>query len=263
MSRLPRAAEHPANRVWTRVRYDPRNPQARRPALARAKNTSRADARRRTRETQRAELAAEAPDDIESTPDEQSAPQQRPPLFKMPNIREDARALPEMFRTKRLMWVPLLLFAAGFLLVLVYPGLPSPLGDGAVLYLQFFFVPPALFTFFIAGFVAPRASYLVGLVYGLLAGVVWSVGYLVTGALASGSTTTPPPDNPVLVSANLFLFGLVYGTLGAAFAGWYRDFLRRMQENSRQKRVEQEAKDRARRREERQEARRVAKRPTS
>ncbi|MEX2546877.1 MAG: hypothetical protein WD830_03715, partial [Chloroflexota bacterium] len=87
------------------MRYDSPTataPSGRRPTLAREKNTSRAEARRRTREEIRAELAAEealaeGPDYIDSTSPAEPA---RKPLFKMPNIREDLRVLPGMVRSK-------------------------------------------------------------------------------------------------------------------------------------------------------------------
>jgi hypothetical protein len=223
-------------------------------ALARAKNTTRADARRRTREAQRAELNVDEAADAQEPTDDAPATA-RPALFKMPNFREDIRLLPSLFRTRRLLWLPLAIFLSGLVLVLIIGALPTDIGGIADLYLQFFFVPPALFTFFIAGFVAPRASYLVGFIYGVIGGLTWFIGLVPSGAVtdlasfASAFVTT-------------LMYGVVYGTLAAAFAAWYRDFLRRMQDNSRKKRVDQEAKERAKRRDERQEARKVAKRTT-
>jgi hypothetical protein len=178
-------------------------------------------------------------------------------MFSLPNFREDIRALPGIFRSKKLLWVPLLLLLAGAALVLLLPTLPTDALAIADLYIQFFFIPPALFTFFVAGFIAPRASWLVGLLYGLIAGVLWFV------------TFVPPsrvPDASAFATqlGLLLTNGALYGTFAAAFAAWYRDFLRGMQERGRARRADQEAKERAKRRDERQEARRVAKqRPTT
>lgn len=231
--------------------------------MARAKNTARANARRRTREAQRAELAAQEAGESEQTTDAPAKPAQRTSLFKMPNVREDIRLLPSLFRTRRLLWLPLGLLALGLVLALVIDSLSAEVASLLGLYLQFFFVPPALFVFFIAGFVAPRASYLVGFLYGLVAGVAWTVAILVTGLAAATGTATTTSYDPLVVTGNMLAIGAVYGTLAAAFAAWYRDFLHGMQERSRQKRVEQEAKERAKRREERQEARKIAKRSAS
>ena len=65
---------------------------------------------------------------------------------------------------------------------------------------------------------------------------------------------TPTSSEPIYVVGNMLLYGVVYGTLAAAFAAWYRDFLRGMQDRGKQRRAEQEAKERDRRRDERQEA---------
>jgi signal transduction histidine kinase len=223
--------------------------------LARAKNTSRAEARRRTRETIRAESAElENGEDLEESIEPAPEPARRP-LFRMPNVREDIRALPSMFRTHRLLWLPLLLLVVGFILVMTLRELPPSIVGIAGIFVEFFFLPPALFTFFVAGFIAPRASYLVGLLYGAIAGVLWFIG-LVSPALV--------PDTATFVgSAFSFISnGVVFGTLAAAFAAWYRDFLRQMQQRGRDRRADQEAKERAKRREERQEARRIAKQRT-
>ena len=233
--------------------------------LAREKNTSRAEARRRSRELTRAQIAAEQDAD-ESTEEVEAAttePPARKPLFRIPNVRQDINDLPQILTSRRLVLLPLALLVVGFILVLVYPGLSADLQVFASYYLQFFYVPPALFTFFLAGFFAPRASYLVGALYGLIAGVLWAVefgGFVGPGTTPAGEPTTVDPGTTAVVA---LFYGLVYGTLAAALAAWYRDFLRGMQERGRQRRAEREIDERARRREERQEARKVAKqRPT-
>jgi signal transduction histidine kinase len=212
--------------------------------------------------------AADAEDDATdvaagqgSAPADTAAPRTR--LFTLPRFRDDFRALPTMFRTRRLLWVPLLLLLGGLALALVLPAIPTEVGTVADLYLQFFFIPPALFTFFIAGFVSPRASYMVGFIYGVIGGLIWSIAILGPGLTSAGSSVEPTTFDPPTVIINMLAIGVIYGTLAAAFAAWYRDFLRGMQERGRARRAEQEAKDRAKRRDERQEGRRVAKRPTS
>jgi hypothetical protein len=234
--------------------------------LARAKNTSRAEARRRTREAQRADLLAEEDEGPDEGADAPPAPQRRQPLFRMPNFREDIRALPDVFRTRRLIWLPLVLLVSGFGIVLVLPALPATIASIADLFVQFFFIPPALFTFFVAGYLAPRASYLVGFLYGVFASILWSILILWQGqSLAptgTDGTATGTVNEPVMVVLNMVLIGALYGTLAGAFAAWYRDFLRGMRDRGIQQRAEREAKERAKRREERQEARRVAKQRT-
>lgn len=178
----------------------------------------------------------------------------RKPLFKSPRVREDLRALPQMFASRRLLWVPLGLLLIGFV-VNFWAGAFT--GDAAAipaLYVQFFFYPPALFTFFIAGYVAPRASYLVGLIYGLIAAGLW-----IAAILGPGMTTPDgalPETEPGIVTVNMLMIGALYGTLAGAFAGWYRDFLKGMREKGAQRRAEREQQERIKRRQSRREARR-------
>ncbi|CAN5771849.1 hypothetical protein BH24CHL5_BH24CHL5_12830 [soil metagenome] len=232
--------------------------------MARAKNTSRAEARRRTREQIRAEQGEAIEGDALSAAEDgtlatSEASRERPRLFKMPDFRADLAAVPAIMRSRRLMIVPPLLLLIGFVLMLTAAALPAGIVGIVDLYVQFFFVPPALFTFFIAGFVAPRASYLFGLIYGLAAGVMWSI--LIVNSIGLTGGTTPTSDmDPVTVFGQMLIIGALYGTLAAAFAAWYRDFLRGMQERGKARRAEREAQDRTKRRDQRQESRKVSKR---
>jgi len=205
----------------------------------------------------------EGPDYIDATAP--PAPE-RKPLFKMPNIREDVRALPSIIRSRPILFLPLVLLVGGLGIFLALPGLSPEIAGIAGYYIQFFFAPPALFTFFIAGFFAPRASYLVGFIYGLIAAVVWSIAILAVGRSAvldpAAPVSTAPLDTP-MVLLNMLVIGVLYGTLAGALAGWYREFLRGIQERGKARRAVKEVDERARRRDERAEARRVAKRPTS
>jgi len=225
---------------------------------------SRAEARRRTRETLRAELAAEESEELEDAlPTGQSEAPVRKPLFKMPNVREDLRLLPGILRSKPLLFLPLALLLVGLGIILAMPGLSPEIAGIASYYVQFFFAPPALFTFFIAGFFAPRASYLIGFIYGVFAGIIWSIAILAMGTPLDPTAPAPAVIEPPAVILNMMIIGILYGTLAAALASWYRDFLRGIQERGKARRAVKEVDERARRREQRAEARRVMKRPTS
>lgn len=225
--------------------------------MARAKNTSRAEARKRTRDAQRAELAEdEQLGDALDDASEDAQPARRPSMFQMPNVLEDIRALPSIFRSRRLIWLPFILVAIGFLLALVIYGVPVEFQPWVALYLQFFFVPQGLFAYFIAGFVAPRASYLLGGMLGLMSGIMYGTALIVT----------LPPDTDAVVRASVEsvalsspVMGGILGTFAGGFAAWYRNFLRGMQQSGAQRRADREARERAKRREERQEARKVFK----
>lgn len=224
--------------------------------MARAKNTSRAEARKRTRDIERAQLVAED-EQLEDDSDESAteAPAPRPALFQIPNVLADIRALPSIFRTRRLLWLPFGLVVIGFILALVIYGLPADLQPWIALYLQFFFVPQGLFAYFIAGFLAPRASYLVGLILGVLSGAFYGIAIVAT--LPAGSDV---PLNDAALSVVSYLFtGAVLGTFAGGFAAWYRNFLRNMQQNGGKRRADKEAQERAKRRNARQESRRVFK----
>jgi hypothetical protein len=266
---LPSSPVHPQARPWTAptvwkrpcgtIWRPPRAQPRRRFTLAREKNTTRALARRRSRDLQRAQFAAEQ--DPEESAEEVATPTadttERKPLFRIPDVRADIRALPSIVRSRRLVLLPLALLAIGFILIFVFESIPADLQTFAGSYLQFFYFPPALFTFFLAGFFAPRASYLFGFIYGVIAGVAWFISLVPPEAV---------PDATAFGGALLttLAYGVVYGTLAAALAAWYRDFLRGMQERGRQRRAVKEVDERARRREQRQEARKLAKqRPTT
>jgi hypothetical protein len=245
----------------------------RRSTLARAKDTARAEARRRARAALRAESGADRAEAADATADAEATTAQpaRPSAFKLPNFRQDLRDLPRILTSRPAMAVAPFMLALGFVLQLASSrgalpadyGLPIPLvgfmsflaiGE---LYIQIFFLPPALLTFFLAGYIAPRASYLVGALLGLLSGIMWVI--LVA--------TAPLPGDPPLAgegdvaSLGLYLVALNvgYGTFAAAFAAWYRDFLRRMRDQGMARRAQREADERAKRREQRQEDRRALK----
>jgi hypothetical protein len=238
--------------------------------LARAKNTSRATARRRTRAATREEI--EASELEEEAIDEGAAPAEQPrrPMFKMPDFREDLRLLPQILTSRRLMILPPLMLVVGFVLtyLLAIGSLPEGVVDIAWMYIYVFFVPPALLTYFIGGFLAPRGSYLVGLLLGLLSGALLSlllftttVGYGVGEGGETGLVIVPEEARLTFALGYLGT-GAAYGTFAAAFASWYRDFLRRMQEQGRARRADREAQERVKRRDQRQEERKAARRPS-
>jgi hypothetical protein len=221
--------------------------------VARAKRTERADARRRHRVAQTdaapdveiasasasgaAAASAARPGRTSSQP---SSTQQQPPSFtgafraaaRPLNVRDDIAYLPQLIRN-RAVWLPVLASTvAGILMVAV--GTTNSLINFAA---QILVVPPPMAVSFLAGLLAPRASYLAGGIAGLWASLVFSA---VVFALP---TTAELP-----VSANdrfsVAFYGLVvsplFGVAVGGFAGYYRRFLavsspnrRRQQEQAR------------------------------
>jgi hypothetical protein len=172
--------------------------------------------------------------------------------FAMPNILEDIKALPQVFR-KPLVWLPFGLLLATFVLSValingLLDGLPAPLRDGIVLYISLTLHPTTLFIFFIGGFVAPRASYLVGGMLGLLSSVFFLVVVMLSNEAASredlDSLLATTGDGAPTVSAELAFqtigLGLVIGVFAGGFAAWYRRFLRSSQERARLNRMQRE-----------------------
>ena len=175
--------------------------------MPRAKRTNRAEARRRYRASIGEPIEEEAFDDAEPqaaarspAPKTPGATQERPSLsnafraaFRPPNVREDLRALPRLI-VDRSVWLPSLLTVAAGIAFAVTGG-----GNWLIALVATYFVaPPALGSVFLGGFLAPRASYLVGLIIGFVSAVVASAVILTSSAsLVTGQpivvTPTPTP----------------------------------------------------------------------
>lgn len=215
----------------------------------RAKDTSRADARRRHKEETRA--ADIEPNTLSDQADAAVIAEPSRRRFALPNVAEDIKALPQVFR-KPLVWLPFGLLIAAFVLELARQDGMLPegqVGDLATLYIQLTLPPTALFVFFIGGFVAPRASYLVGAMLGVLDALLITilVGITPAGDLEEAGITEVASD---LVP--LWGIAIMVGILAAGFASWYRSFLRSSQERAkanraiREKEQAEKAKEQAR-----------------
>ncbi len=220
--------------------------------MARAKNTSRAQARRNYREQARAgETDVLDTNGIEVI---ETAPQPRPGMFRMPNVLEDLRILPGMLRREWKLWIPFLMLFGAFLLALAYWSwhiVPESMAGLVSLVVSLVLQPTGLFVFFIGGFLAPRASYLVGAVLGLVDGLLFSLLVLMVPAEATAPPGSTPGTEPTgLEPGQLVAYvgiAVLVGILAAGFAAWYRNFLRSSQERARQNRAmrEQQAKAKA------------------
>ncbi len=217
----------------------------------RPKDTSRAEARRRHRDEQRevSQSPAGQADATVAVPAEEAGSRSG---FAMPNVLEDIKALPQVFR-KPLVWLPFGMLLLTFVLaVLLINGLlddlPTAVRDIIVLYVSLTLHPTTLFIFFIGGFVAPRASYLVGGMLGLLSGLFFVAVVAISSQVTAGSDldsvlSTTDGAAPAL-STGLALqtigLGLVIGIFAGGFASWYRRFLRSSQERAKVNRMHKE-----------------------
>lgn len=217
--------------------------------MARAKNTDRAEARRRHRAAMAAAEAAEAgdttgedgapvptvsaaavPRDARASGTAKSTtatPQQRPGIvqafriaFQPADVRADLRTAPTVLRTTPVLWIAPVLVLVGGVFLLVPALRDSQIGSLAA---QLLVVPPPLIPAFLAGMLAPRSSWLFGLLVGALAGIVFAI-YVVSAP----STGVAPVTDDLRAQALLYavLVSPLFGLATGAFAGFYRRFLR-------------------------------------
>ena len=134
--------------------------------------------------------------------------------FRPLDLREDLRLLPRLLVHKAF-WVPTLL-------AVVTAG-PLVAFQGRELISQFaatyFLAPPPIGGIFLAGFLAPRASYLIGALFGLVSAVI------VTIVAASLTTVVEGTGTPAEVASVAFVISPLSGIFFGAAAAWYRRFL--------------------------------------
>ena len=210
--------------------------------MARAKQTGRAEARRRYRQTlstqDEVEEGVEGGAELDYGERKPGAGRaaakparadERPPTgrvgfmdafrlaYRRPNIREDLRALPTLVRTRGFLAAIGLVFV-GAATVLAFPNYTGSRFAWELLVFPGSALAPQLVT----GFFATRASYLLGLIVGVVQGIVF---YIFLTQLGSRLGTTLPPDQIGSLLQVSFISGPVSGALFAAAAAWYRRFL--------------------------------------
>jgi hypothetical protein len=190
--------------------------------VARAKRTDRAEARRRYR-AQFVEAGADDDQTLEpdESPEPRPAPRGRSAAPALPgrpvppqrsgiryafraairpaNLREDLAHLPQILR-QRSVWLTTLAIIAVGLVFAVYGGRDIVTG----FLFPYFVAPPPVGAIFIAGFFAPRASYIAGAIVGLVAAIVYSALLLgsVNGALPALAVPTVNPTGSPTASAS-------------------------------------------------------------
>lgn len=201
--------------------------------VARAKRTARADARRRYRAAVEADLPEI--DEEPETAAHRSTPSARPAsdqqrvgfgtairlAYHRADIRGDLAWLPNMPRSKAF-WIPV---AAAVAAAAAWVVAPSAL---TYLLMQYLVWAPPIGLLFIAGFLAPKASWLFGIVLGLTATLIFGL-LLYSGAWNTSAATIGAPSigsdlYASFVGQWLFL-SVLAGPFFAAAAAWYRRFL--------------------------------------
>lgn len=206
--------------------------------MARAKHTGRAEARRRYRQAT-IQPAEGAPDELEGESRPAAgegrqparaatraapAPSGRPGFmaafrgaYHPAHIREDLAKLPKLLTSRAL------LAGIGITLAAAVAYWLLPNYDGSTMAFQLIVVPgAALLPQLVAGFFAPYASYLLGLIVGIVQGIAF---FAVISSIATSTNTpiTPEALNSILLQS--FVTGPVSSSLFAAAAAWYRRFL--------------------------------------
>lgn len=211
--------------------------------MARAKRTDRAAARRRHRAAQGftdAELDAAEAADEDALDTGGSAREERdrsaspmPPrlgigaafrmAFRPLDARSDFAAVPRLVRSKAL-WIPIALTVASASLVALFGIGTTDLVSVITNFLfQYFVFTPAIGGVFIAGFMAPRASWLLGIAVGLVAAICYSA--VVLAFPTQVYATLPPQDDINASISGAFFLSPMMGALFASAAAWYRRFL--------------------------------------
>jgi hypothetical protein len=203
--------------------------------VARAKQTERAEARRRHRAAT-AEVLDEGADAESSsvpagrrgpTPATSTPAPRRAGLFggfraaiRPANIGEDLRFLPKLITTSKAVWLPIAVVVAVTAFFFLSGSSLSSVGGIAF---NVFCFPPPLAISFVAGILAPRASYLAGGLVGLAAGIAFAIYAATVPSTAAVAITPEIRQQYILYSLTISpLTGMAVG----AFAAFYRRFLR-------------------------------------
>jgi hypothetical protein len=197
--------------------------------VARAKRTARAEARRRYRAEQAIAEETEDLDEVEEAPRTTSRPAAPPSgtrrgfaaafreSFRPLDVRGDLQALPGIALHTRALWLPILLTLAS---TAIFAAV-RPISPVTLFIFQYFVVTPAIGSVFIAGFLAPRASWLLGAIVGVVSAAC--TAYLQIAGFMPAATGPTPSAQDILLAA--FSISPVLGALFASLAAWYRRFL--------------------------------------
>ena len=218
--------------------------------MARAKRTNRTEARRRYRAEQ-AELGGDTTTDVavEAAPakgrtatSKAPAPAPRPGIlasfkaaYRPLDLRGDLRAAPKVLTHWGVLAAIGVTILSGAFFVISYSGAVAsiPVGDtkglqgvisanpmAASIYSMLVLTPPPMIGAFLIGFTAKRASWMGGLLYG----VVVAVTFVIVLATPAGRLVTldQPTDAAVAQTVALSPMG---AALFASAAAWYRRFL--------------------------------------
>lgn len=141
--------------------------------------------------------------------------------YRPVHLREDLAGLPKLVAHWSV-WGPVLA-------AVVSTALPFALGSTnelARFAFSIFVSPGAVAGVFIAGYFAPTAAYLAGLVVSLASSILFSIfAYAVAGGALGGDASGITTDVVGSSIATAFVIGPLYGIFLGATAAWYKRFL--------------------------------------
>jgi len=218
--------------------------------VARAKRTDRAEARRQYRaylQAQQETAAAESDDsggaaDVASTRPARSRDQKPQAIiqpggrtgifasaraaYRTPHYLDDIRNVRSLVFHSNAVWPVLVVCLAGgaFGVFRISSGAAS---NDPVLtsVFQFLFYPVPLVPPMIAGFLAPRSTWLAGLIAGFISTMTLVGVFAMTTVTVPGYAGKFTTSDLLVITVQLLSTSLAFGLMLAALAGWYKRFL--------------------------------------
>lgn len=213
--------------------------------MARAKRTGRAEARRRNREMARIGAAGDeaglddpaggsAGGSAAGRPARPARPGIRAAFresFRPLDLRGDIALLPRLIVHRSVLVPVALTIGSAWLFIVIGPKVLAQPSDGAAtaslpieqiivtFLVQYFVSTPPVGAVFLAGFLAPRAGWLTGLIAGVVAAAV------ITVMITSGRLGDLEPADVTGLVTTAFLLSPSAGVVFGGAAAWYRRFL--------------------------------------
>jgi hypothetical protein len=208
--------------------------------VARAKRTERAEARRRYRaaaaadpENELAEESAPSAGATRSASGSASKSSAATPVrtgfsqafrqsFRPMNVREDLASLPWLAIHTKALWLPLLITVGATVYVFATGGKDTI----SEFMFAYFIQTPAIGSVFLAGFLAPRSSWLLGAIVGFVSAICYAVLVVGFPTMIPGASGLPPTEAQAReVALSALILSPIIGSFFAAAAAWYRRFL--------------------------------------
>jgi hypothetical protein len=140
--------------------------------------------------------------------------------FRPMHVREDIATIPWIAVHTKALWLPLLITLASTIYIIATSGKDTI----SQFMFAYFIQTPAIGGVFLAGFLAPRSSWLLGVIVGFVSAICYGILVLFyPGAIYVGAPPTEAQAREVAISA--LILSPIIGSFFAAGAAWYRRFL--------------------------------------